>query len=471
MENKPTTPSAGLPRRDFIKKTATAAAAVAATSFIRTPVYGQNQAPSANVAGANNRIAVGVIGVGFGIGMNHFTGMQEKAAENNIVVAAGSDVFSKRRDWMMGKVAIPYANGGKALANPLKEADVYVDYRKLIERKDIDAVLIATHDPIHAPASLDALDAGKHVYCEKPMTRYLGEAFAVYDKVKSTKKVYQVGSQGCSAGGWHKCAELAKSGKLGTLVWAQGYYCRNSIPGEWNYLIEAETVAANVDWEKWLGGVKTRAPFSAEHFHRWRKYYPYCGGLLGDLVPHRLHPLMLASGNPEFPARVSCIGTRNVKSDLSVPGTPEREVPEHVQILAEFPSGYMITVTCSSVNAKSPNFAIYTHQATLEIGSSGERIKVIPEKDFAEEIDPEEITGLQPEDIRVHEKNWFDCIRSGQQPNGNIELAMRVQTVISLAEMADRLKMTCLFDEKTRKIKDGSGKEISAITYGSLPQS
>jgi predicted dehydrogenase len=458
MENNVTSNPGSLPRRDFIKKAAAAAAVVAATPLLRTPVYGQNQAPSANVAGANNRIAVAVMGVGFGIGQNHLIGIHDKANENNTVVVAACDVFNKRRNFAKDKAG-------------LKDSDLFVDYRKMLERKDLDAVLIATHDPIHAQASIDAMEAGKHVYCEKPMTRYLGEAFKVYDTVKKTGKIYQVGSQGCSAAGWHKCADLVKSGKLGALVWGQGYYCRNSVGGEWNYMIENETKAENIDWEKWLGPVKRREAFSAEHFHRWRKYFPYCGGLLGDLVPHRLHPLMLASGNPEFPKRVSCIGTRNVHSDLANPGTPEREVPEHIQLLAEFPSGYMITITCSSVNAKSPGFSIYTHKATLNIGSSGERIEMVPEKEFADDIDPETFTGLQPEDIRVHEKNWFECIRSGKQPNANIELAIRVQTVISLAEMADRLKTICLFDDKARKITDGSGKEIAAITYGTLAES
>ncbi len=458
MDKLPTSSPGGLPRREFLKKSATAAAAVAATSLFRAPVYGQNQAPSANVAGANNRIAVGIIGVGFGIGQNHLVGIHEKSNENNSVIAAASDVFNKRRKFAQDKAG-------------LKEADTHVDYRKVLDRKDIDAVLIATHDPIHAQASIEAMEAGKHVYCEKPMTRYLDEAFKVYDTVKRTGKTYQVGSQGCSAAGWHKCAELIKSGKLGTLVWSQGYYCRNSIPGEWNYLIENETLPENVDWQRWLGPVKKKVAFSAEDFHRWRKYFRYCAGLYGDLVPHRLHPLMLASGTPEFPSRVVAIGTHNVHSDLAVPGTPEREVAEHIQFLAEFPSGYMITITCSSVNAKSPGFSIYTHKATLDIGSSGERVSLVPEKDFAEDIDPETFTGLQPEDLRVHEKNWFDSIRANKAPNATIDLAIRVQTVISLAEMSDRLKIACLFDEKTRKITDASGKEIAPITYGTTADS
>lgn len=455
METNATSP-AGLPRRDFIKKTAAAAAAVAATPLLRTPVYGQNQAPSANVTGANNRITVAVVGVGFGIGQNHLVGIHEKSNENNTVVAAACDVYSVRRDFAKAKAGI-------------KDADIYTDYRKMLEKKDLDAVLIATHDPLHAQMTIDSMEAGKHVYCEKPMSRHLDEAFRVYDVAKKTGKVFQVGSQGCSAAGWHKAAELIKSGSIGELVWSQGYYCRNSAKGEWNYPIETDATAGNIDWEKWLGPVKKREAFSAEHFHRWRKYYQYCAGPLGDLVPHRLHPLILASGNPQFPVRVSSIATRNILADKTVPGTPVREVPEHHQLIAEFPSGYMVTVTASTVNAKSPGFVLYTHKASLEVGTSGEVIKLLPERDFAEEVDPETFSGLQPEDIRVHEKNWFDCIRSGKPTNGNIDLAVKVQTVISLAEMSERLKMTCLFDEKTRKVMDGTGKEVPAITYGTLP--
>jgi len=189
---------------------------------------------------------------------------------------------------------------------------------------------------------------------------------------------------------------------------------------------------------------------------------------------------MLATGNPEFPVRVVSLGTRKVHSDRNTPGTPERDVPESIQMLAEFPSGLLLTVTCSSVNARSPNFVVYGHKATLEIGDQGNVLQMIPERAFAEEFEGlseserkalgiEPIKGLQNEDIRVHEKNWFDSIRANKQPNAGIELAVRVQTVISLAEMSQRLNMTCLFDEKTRKITDGSGKEVKPITYGSIP--
>src|SRR5438874_872084 len=145
MEKNATSPR--WPRRDFIKTTATAAAAVAASPLLKTPLYGQNQAPSANVAGANDRITVAVIGVGEGIGKNHLQGIHAKAGDNNTVVAAACDLFNKRRDWAKEQAQ-------------LKDSDLYVDHRKVLERKDIDAVVIATHDPWHAGITIDALEAG-----------------------------------------------------------------------------------------------------------------------------------------------------------------------------------------------------------------------------------------------------------------------------------------------------------------------
>jgi predicted dehydrogenase len=461
MANNEQKPSAGeQSRRAFIRTTATAAAAVAGSNIFRTPVYGQNTAPSAGkVLGANDRIVVGYIGVG-GQGMAHVKQMKTHASANNVAQVAVCDVWEKRRS--SSKAFIEKDNSST-------QVEMFGDHRKLLERKDIDAVVIATHDIWHTKCAVDAMNAGKHVYVEKPMTRYLAEAFEIADTCKRTGKILQVGSQGCSALAWHKAGEMIQAGKIGKLVWGQGYYCRNNPKGEWNYTIDPECRKDNTDWNRWLGQVKKKVDFNADHYFRWRKYYPYCGGLLGDLMPHRLHPLMLATGKPEFPTRVVSIGSRHVGTDKKTPGTQMRDVPEHVEILAEFPSGYTLVVVSSTVNARSPGFVIYGHHATLNIGTSGEKIELIPEKEFADEIDPELLEGLKPtEDIAVHEKNWFDSIRANKQPNAGIDLALKVQTVISLAEMSERLKMTCLFDEKSRKVTNGEGKTITPITYGTL---
>ncbi len=449
-------------RRDFIKKTATVAAVVAASPLFRPTVYGQ--APAAGrVIGANDRISVGFIGVGAQGKNAHVNIMKANASANNVAQLAVCDVWPKRTGAAKDFIE---ADGGP-------KVEVFGDYRKLLERKDIDAVVIATHDPIHAAATIAAMESGKHVYCEKPLTRYLGEAFAVEAAVKKTGKILQVGSQGCSAAAWHKAADMIKSGKIGKLIWAQGYYCRNNPKGEWNYPIDADATAQTVDWEKWEGQVKDRVPFAPQRYFRWRKFYPYCAGLLGDLIPHRLLPLMLATGSPEFPSRVVCLGTKNVHPDKQqTDGTPERDVPEQVEVLAEFPSGVSLVLVSSTINARSPGFTLYGHHASLEVGTSGERIELKPEKEFSEEVDPETFNGLKPtEDIGEHHKNWFECIRANKQPNCGIDLAVRAQTVISLAEMSDRLKIACVFDEKTRKITTGDGKEVAPITYGTLPLS
>ena len=133
------------------------------------------------------------------------------------------------------------------------------------------------------------MNAGKHVYVEKPITRYLEEVWAIADVVKNTGRTLQVGSQICSDARWTKAAELIKAGKIGSLVMAQDSYMRNNPKGEWNYPIQDWCKSDDVNWDRWQGRVHNRTDFNADAFFRWRKYYPYCAGLLGDLVPlHRL---------------------------------------------------------------------------------------------------------------------------------------------------------------------------------------
>ena len=431
-------------RRSFLKKTTATAAAVSALKFFKTPVYGQSHAPSVNVAGANNRITVGYVGTG-SQGLAHVRLQKQYAQENNIVQAAACDLYQRRLD-----------EAKKVIG--LSDADAFGDHRKLLERKDIDAVIICTTDPWHGQVSLDALEAGKHVYCEKPMTRYLGEAFAVYDAVKRTGKTYVVGSQGCMDPKWHKAAEWIKAGKLGPLVWGQGSYCRNHPRNsEWTFPVDPDANEQNLDWKRWLGRTP-KIPFNPEHFFCWHKYYAYNSGIIGNLLPHRFQPLMLATGQPEFPRRVVATGTRKVSTD--------REITDTTHLLAEFPSGLTLAVAGSTVNEQGLPDTLRGRKGTLQFASSQNRVELKPERIFADELDPAEFTDAQPtERIDRLEKNFFDCIRSGELPVANIELAIRAQTVLSMAEMSERLGLTLFYDERKRAIKTGSGKVIPAISY------
>ncbi len=454
MANQPSSSNlSGDSRRKFIQKGAAATAVAAVVNPFKSPVYGQNKAPSANVKGANDRLIIGHVGVG-GQGMRHVRDVKKFSGDNKTTQVAVCDVWEKRKD--LAKAYIEKDTDWKV--------DAYADHRKLVERKDIDAVFIATVDHWHAQVAIDALENGKDVYVEKPFTRYLDEAFRVHDVAKKVGKKVQVGSQGCADAKWSKAAELIKAGDIGPLVLGQGSYMRNAAAkgGEWNYKIDPDARPDNLDWNRWMGAVDKKVPFNADHFFRWRKYFPYCAGLLGDLIPHRLHPLMLATGNPEFPSRVVSTGTRKISTD--------RDVTDNTQLLAEFPSGLTLIVTSSSVSEYGLPDVIRGHHARLEFG--GNRVNLVPERPFADELDPEEFTNLQPgESVPEHEKDFFNSIRENRQPNAGIDLAVRVQAVISMAEMSERLNVACLFDEKTRKITTGEGTVIDPISYGSLPLS
>ena len=132
---------------------------------------------------------------------------------------------------------------------------------------------------------------------------------------------------------------------------------RNDPKGEWNYTIQDWATPEDINWQAWLGTqIKRRSHFDADHYFRWRKYYPYCAGLLGDLFPHKLHPYMLATGNPEFPSRVASVGKRKREygQETRRRSTYTRDVPEIVQLIAEFPSGMVMHITSSTVNEMAP---------------------------------------------------------------------------------------------------------------------
>ncbi|PWU12727.1 MAG: oxidoreductase [Verrucomicrobia bacterium] len=434
-------------RRNFIKKAATAAAAVSATNIFKTPVYGQSQAPSpGRVIGANDRIAVAYIGTGKQ-GMEHVKFQKQFCQENNIVQAAVCDLFQKHLDKSRDYIG-------------LKDADAFRDHRKLLERKDIDAIVAAPVDNWHAQVTIDALEAGKHVFCEKPMTRYLAEAFKVYDTVKRTGKTYVIGSQGCMDAKWHQAAKWIKEGKIGPLVWGQGSYCRNH-KSEWTFDIDPDANEQNLDWKRWLGHAP-QIPYNPEHYFSWHKFYAYNSGIIGNLLPHRFYPMMLATGNPEFPRRVVCTGTRKVSTD--------REINDTTHLLAEFPNGLTLVVAGSTVNEQGLPDILRGQKGTLHFSSSQNKVELKPESLFVDEgLEADQFSDPQPpEKIPVLEKNFFDCIRSGDTPKANVELAIRGHTVLCMAEMSERLGLALFFDEKTRQVKLSNGKVVPPLTYDSV---
>ena len=438
-------------RRDFLRTAAlSAAAAAGAPAVAKSNVY--SLAPP-QVIGANDRIRIGHVGLGVqGYGA-HVRLLKEKEQENNTAQVAVCDLYGRR-----------LRQSGTHLG--LSEGSWYKEYKKLLDRKDVDAIVIATSDNWHAPIAIDAMNAGKHVYCEKPMCKTVEEAFAIHDTVKKTKRAFQIGSQGTSDPMYTNIQKVVKEGKLGKIVMGQHSYNRgdNRI-GEWNsygdnpYKSPHNDAGPNasgdshIDWDTFRRN-KGPKDWDPDRFFRWRKYWAYGSGLVGDLMPHRLHPMYIAMGIPTngdggWPVRVSAGGVLTVQTKHpEVPGKPDRDVPDFTYTTVDFPE-YSLIIMSTTVNEQGMRPMIRGNKATIIF--SGASAQITPERAFSDEIDAETIPlNSSGEPIQAHQKNWLDSIRSGKEPNGNIDLAVRVQTVISLGELAYRNNQTYTWDPKTR---------------------
>ncbi|MBK6797046.1 MAG: Gfo/Idh/MocA family oxidoreductase [Acidobacteria bacterium] len=422
-------------RRDFVK---TGLAAAGTTAALRYNVHGR-------VLGANDRINIGVLGVG-GRGSSV---MREAIHVGNTTrpaqVVAVCDVYRKRM------------NGAKALS---KAEFGSLDYREVLARKDIDAVVIATPDHWHAPMAIEAMKAGKAVYLEKPMTHTVEEAKKVAEVQKATGKVLQVGSQTTSSDQWWKARKAIQDGMIGQLLMSQGSYHRNSIEGEWNWPIDKNAGPDGkgddfIDWKMWLGSAPKRA-YDADRFFRFRKYWDYSGGIATDLFYHVVAPLNICWGEAQFPHKVMASGGVYVFKD-------GREVPDTFHLLAEFPKGHSLILSSSMANSTHIPGLIRGHEGTIMMVPDGKfegrvsQISVTPEKisrkSFVEKFGKEEVT-LQTEQRENHMENFLRCVRSGEKPVLDAQTAYRAMVTIGMAVQSYREGRVLYFNESTQRVTD-----------------
>jgi predicted dehydrogenase len=168
-----------------------------------------------------------------------------------------------------------------------KDLFVTNDYRKVLDRKDIDAVIIATCDQWHARISKEALQKGKHVYCEKPMVHYIDEGLGVIEAQKASNKTMQIGSQRVSSLVYAKAHELYKSGEIGKLNMVNAIYDRQDALGAWEYTMPTDESPETVDWDRYIEGMK-KIPYDPKKFFWWRNYREFGTGVAGDLFVHLL---------------------------------------------------------------------------------------------------------------------------------------------------------------------------------------
>lgn len=223
------------------------------------------------------------------------------------------------------------------------------NYKDILANKDVDAVIIGTSDHWHKQISVDALKAGKHVYCEKPMVHSIKEGYELINEWKNSGKVMMVGAQGTSSVGNEMAKELLAQGMIGDLNFAEGFWARHSPIGAWQYQIPSDASEKTVDWNRYVSNTSKR-PFDAKRFFRWRNYTDYGTGMSGDLFVHLFSSLHFIT-NSKGPVQIGASGGLRYWKD-------GREVPDVMIGMFSYPEvkehpGFNLSLRCNFVDGTS----------------------------------------------------------------------------------------------------------------------
>ncbi|NIA14267.1 MAG: Gfo/Idh/MocA family oxidoreductase [Nitrospiraceae bacterium] len=390
-------------------------------------------------------IGIGIVGVG-GMGGSHLEDIARREREGQLVqLRAISDVYVHRQQYR--QKWIKKQNG--------RDIEAYINYRKLLERDDIQGVIIATPDHWHAQVAIHAMEAGKDVYCQKPVTFTIEESLEVRDTALATGRVFQCGAQGSSDDWWWQARKFIKQGGIGKVLWAQADTSRNSAGGpndrggEWNWPINPKASDSRragryyIDWQQWLGPAPKR-PFSRPRFFQFRKFWDYSGGIATDLLYHVLAPMTIAL-DAKAPERATGSGGIFVQHD-------DREVPDTYMSQLDYPDDYTIVLTGSMANRQGNPVMIRGHRATIR--PEGPGIKVTAEDEFKEwfqkEYGAEEI--VIPNEPRAgHMDNWLECMRTREKCHLDAETAYRAMAGIKMGVDSYRQDKVIFWDGKRER--------------------
>lgn len=415
-----------MPRRDFLKRSVAGASAIGAIAGMTR--RGVAQAGAGGILGANDRVRLGVIGCG-GLGYSHHIPTivaMSKDKQFNVELAAVCDIYEPR----------------KQRARERSGAELFHDYRRMLDRKDIHGVVIVTPDHWHARMTLDAMEAGKDVHVEKPMTLHWEEAKQVYEAAERLKRVVQVGAEGTSRDAYWQARRAIEEGRIGKVVWVTGGVYRNVRGGDWNYPIDKDCTPKTLDWDAFLGPAPKR-PFDPERYFRYRKYWDYSGGVAHDLIAHVLSALQTCVG-AEFPRRVSAAGGIYCHHD--------RETPDTFSMQVEYPSGYMGTLFCTQTTEQGVELAIRGEKGTIRFDSprdEGGKVLGTAERPYADEVKAFEIPS-QPR--ASHPVNFLDCMRSRARPHCDVLTGYKVMVALDLANRSWREGKMFTFDAENQRV-------------------
>lgn len=435
-------------RREFLERAA-GALAVTGSPLVAKEKRKGTVPTRRRVLGANDRINIALIGTGMrcqGLLKRDYRLRKERRDDFDIVAVC--DVWEPRLKYTQEETRAPKA---------------YRDFREVLQRPDIDGVVVAVPDHWHYQIATEACLAGKDVYLEKPMTHTVDEAARLTDLVDRTGCIVQVGGTGPAVQLFWKINEYIRSGKMGKILWGLISYNRNSVAGEWDYPIPglgeqswptAEVSPKNLDWQMWLGPARKR-PFSPERYFRWRKYWDYSGGNATDLLYHRLGMISTMIGF-DFPTRVTSAGGIYVQKD--------REVPDTYMSMVDYPGRYSINMISCMGNSQSVPITIYGNWGTLQVpegrggtwGPGAAQAAVIKaEKPFLKQF--QEANGGRTEvSIEAQEgpsltDDWLDCLRTRRLPLYHALRGYQVMVAIGLGVDSYRSGHVMNFEPELRK--------------------
>jgi predicted dehydrogenase len=401
-------------RREFVGM---AAGAMALAAF-----------PYSRVLGANDRIRIGIIGPG-DRGMQD---LKDALAQPNVECVGAADVYSLRRDQV--KALVP-------------SAETYDDASRLLDRKDVDAVIIATPLHLHAKYFLDSLAAGKDLYSEKTMTWDIPEAVECLHAAQNSKQVVQIGLQHESSGELADARKWYGDGMLGKVTMVESWMSRNTPHGhgQWYRAIPADCNPQHVDWDLFLVN-RPKIAFDANKYMNWRLFWEFSGGNVTENMVHQIAWIMTAMNLP-VPDAADMLGGVYSEKD-------GRQVPDTIAVTFEFPNDLTVLWQSTFSNSRfglgerflgSDGTVEHVSGATdMVTGKYQGGISYYPEK--TNRSDGAALTGASKG--QNHMANWMECIRTrNQKTNAPVEIGYKSAVAAHMANLAYRQKRRIILQE------------------------
>ncbi len=435
-------------RRQFVGSCAKGAAVLSGAAL--TP----RSSALASIRGANERVNVGWIGCG---GRGRFV-VRHLLQLPDVRITAVCDVYERN------------TQRAKELAG--SPCQTYGDFRHLLDRQDIDAVVVATPDHWHAIPTVLACRAQKDVYVEKPLGHNVCEGQAMVDAARRNHRVVQTGTQQRSAEHFQRVRQIIQSGALGDVRYVRIWNYRNMVPNGIGR-VENSSPPSGLDWDFFLGPAPLR-PYNANRHQRFRYFWDYAGGVPTDWGTHRFDVLHLIMGK-DAPSTISAAGGRLTLDD-------DGEVPDVLQVTYEYP-GFVLSYEASMLSAfgcgprtagmkyyhangpdDRPNgMAFYGTNGTLMVDRLG--FEIFPElnsrrkataldRGSGEHFRMKREEGFTPDSTALHVKNFIDCVRSRARPVADVEHGHRATTVAHLANIAYRTGRKLRWDRSDERFID-----------------